>query len=101
MKTSPAARARLGSVTIKLDEADRERVVRLAATRRRTPHDVMKEAIPGHVRIEEARQQFIAAAEASFAQYRETGLHVTLDEFSQWVDRVQQAPEAPAPTCHT
>ena len=50
---------------------------------------------------EEARQNFIAAAETSFEHYKETGLHITLDEFSQWVDKVQEAPEVPVPACHT
>jgi len=53
------------------------------------------------VKKEEARQNFIAAAESSFEHYKETGLHITLDEFSHWVDEVQEIPEAPAPACHT
>lgn len=61
----------------------------------------MKEAILDYVRREEARQNFIAAAEASFAHYKETGLHVTLDEFSTWVDAVQTSPDTPMPTCRS
>ena len=50
---------------------------------------------------EEARQNFIAAAQSSFEHYKETGLHITLDEFSAWVDQVQQDPGAPVPPCHS
>jgi len=101
VKTSSATMTRAGSVTIKLDAADRDRIGALAAAKKRTPHYLMKEAILDYVKKEEVRQNFIAAAESSFEHYKETGLHITLDEFSAWVDRVQQAPDAPAPACHT
>ena len=60
----------------------------------------MKEAILKYVKKEEARQNFIAAAESSFEHYKETGLHITLDEFSTWVDQIQESPDAPVPACH-
>ena len=101
MKTSTAEKPRPGSVTIKLDDADRDRIASLATAKKRTPHYLMKEAILEYVKKEEARQNFIAAAESSFEHYKETGLHITLDEFSHWVDEVQEIPEAPAPACHT
>ena len=100
MKTSIAEKPRTGSVTIKLDDADRDRIASLATAKKRTPHYLMKEAILDYVKKEEARQNFIAAAESSFEHYKETGLHITLDEFSHWVDEVQEIPEAPAPACH-
>jgi len=101
MKTSTAEKPRTGSVTIKLDDADRDSIASLATAKKRTPHYLMKEAILEYVKKEEARQNFIAAAESSFEHYKETGLHITLDEFSHWVDEVQEMPEAPAPACHT
>jgi predicted transcriptional regulator len=101
MKTSTTEKPRTGSVTIKLDDADRDRIASLATAKKRTPHYLMKEAILEYVKKEEARQNFIAAAESSFEHYKETGLHITLDEFSHWVDEVQEIPEAPAPACHT
>ena len=101
MKTSTAEKPRTGSVTIKLDDADRDRIASLATAKKRTPHYLMKEAILEYVKKEEARQNFIAAAESSFEHYKETGRHLTLDEFSHGVDEVQEMPEAPAPACHT
>lgn len=101
MKTTSAEKSRsAGSVTIKLDGADRDRIASLAAARKRTPHYLMKEAILEYVRKEEARQRFIKAAEASFEHYKETGLHITLDEISAWADDVQNSPTAPVPACH-
>ena len=101
MKTSTTEKPRTGSVTIKLDDADRDRIASLATAKKRTPHYLMKEAILEYVKKEEARQNFIAAAESSFEHYKETGLHITLDEFSHWVDEVQEIPVAPATACHT
>ncbi len=101
MKISTTEKPRTGSVTIKLDDADRDRIASLATAKKRTPHYLMKEAILEYVKKEEARQNFIATAESSFEHYKETGLHITLDEFSHWVDEVQEIPEAPAPACHT
>ncbi len=100
MKTVSAEKSRsAGSVTIKLDDADRDRIATLASAKRRTPHYLMKEAILEYVKKEEARQHFIKAAEASFEHYKETGLHITLDEFSTWADDVQNHPTAPVPAC--
>jgi len=89
-----------GTVTVKLTPADRERIASLATMKKRTPHYLMKEAILEYVQREEARQNFINAAEASFKHYKETGLHITLDEFGAWVDAVQTNPDAPITPCH-
>jgi len=101
MKTTASEKPRSGTVTVKLDPSDRDRIAALAAMKKRTPHYLMKEAILEYVRREEARQNFIKAADASFEHYKETGLHITLDEFSAWVDDVQKNPDAPITACHT
>ena len=101
MKPSSIEKPRTGSVTIKLDNADRDRIASLATAKKRTPHYLMKEAILDYVKKEVTRQNFIVAADSSFVHYKETGFHITLDEFSSWVDRVQETPEAPVPACHT
>ena len=88
------------TVTVKLDAVDRARISVLAASKKRTPHYLMKEAILEYVQREEARQQFIQAANASFEQYKETGSHISLDEFSAWVDAVQTDPDVVLPVCH-
>ncbi len=100
MKPLSPEKACAGSVTIKLDDVDRERIAPLASVKKRTPHYLMKEANLDYVKREEARQNFIIAAEASFVHYKETGLHISLDEFSTWVDQLQQDPGAPPPACH-
>lgn len=102
MKTSSVEKPRaVGAVTIKLDVADRDRIATLAFAKKRTPHYLMKEAILEYVKKEEARQNFITAAESSFEHYKETGQHITLEEFSAWVDQVQKTPGTTVPACHT
>ncbi len=89
------------TITFKLDGADRDRIASLATLKKRIPHYRMKEAILEYVKREDARQNIIAAAEASFEHYKETGLHISFDEFSTWVDEAQQGPGARVPACHT
>lgn len=102
MKTTAIEKPRsISMVTIKLDSSDRDRIASLATMKKRTAHYLMKEAILEYVQREEARQNFIQVADASFEHYKETGLHVTLDEFSEWVDEVQKNPNAPITVCHT
>lgn len=102
MKTSAIEKPRSpGTVTVKLDPSDRDRIASLAILKKRTAHYLMKEAILEYVQREEARQNFIKAADTSFEHYKETGLHITLDEFSAWVDDVQKNPDATLTACHT
>lgn len=102
MKTASIEKSRsTGTVTVKLDPSDRDRIATLATLKKRTPHYLMKEAILEYVQREEARQNFIKAADKSFEHYKETGLHITIDEFSAWVDEVQNKPDAPITACHT
>ena len=102
MKPSAIEKPRSSTtISVKLDPSDRDRIASLAAMKKRTPHYLMKEAILEYVQREEARQNFIKAANTSFEHYKETGLHITLDEFSAWVDDVQKNPNAPITACHT
>ena len=100
MTISSSEKPSNGPVTLSLDDVDQDRIASLASAKKRTPHYLMKEAILEHLQKEEARQNFIAAAESSFVHYKDTGLHITLDEFDSWVDQVQQDPSTPMPECH-
>jgi predicted transcriptional regulator len=88
------------NLSLKLDTADRDRLRSLAEYKNRTPHFIMKEAIHKYLEEEEAQQRFVAAAKASRSHYKKTGLHVTHEEFSQWVDALQTNPNAVPPTSH-
>lgn len=102
MKPSSIERPRTsGTVSVKLDASERGRIAALASLKRRTSHYLMREAILDYVSREESRLNFIAAAESSFEHYKQTGLHVTFDEVSTWVDAVQENADTPIPPCHT
>lgn len=101
MQTEPLAQSRTSkNITVKLDDSERERIKVLAAAKKRTPHYLMKEAIQNYLEQEEAEQRFIAAAKQSFEDYKKTGEHITLDEFSAWVKATKSNPEAAMPECH-
>jgi predicted transcriptional regulator len=88
------------NLSIKLELADRDRIRALAAYKNRTPHFIMKEAVRKYLEEEEAEQRFIAAAKESRSHYQQTGLHMTHEEFSSWVDQLQTNPKAAPPVCH-
>jgi predicted transcriptional regulator len=46
------------TISVKLGSETKERIHRLAASRRRSPHWVMREAIEQYVEREEKREQF-------------------------------------------
>jgi predicted transcriptional regulator len=88
------------ATSVKLDDDLRDRVRNLAALRDRSPHWVMREAIKQYVEREEARESFKAEALASWADYRETGQHLTGEEVRAWLDTWGTEAEAELPECH-
>ena len=89
-----------GHLTVKLDSDERLRLQSIAQAKQRTPHFIMREAITRYIEQEEVQQRFLAAAEQSHKHYQETGLHITHEEFSQWVDALQANPQAKPPEIH-
>lgn len=100
MKTAQPNKPSTSLVSVKLDQSDRERLNTLAVSKKRTSHYLMKEAIQEYIKREEIRMNFIRAGEESARHYKETGLHIRLDEFSAWVDAVQTDPDTAMPICH-
>lgn len=92
--------AALSATSIKLDSAMKERVHRLAAARRRSPHWVMREAVEQYVEREEKREQFRQDALAGWANYQATGLHVTAEEADAWLAKLEAGKKAVVPKCH-
>jgi predicted transcriptional regulator len=87
---------RASNMTVK-----RERLKSLAIAKKRTPHYLMKEAIQTYLEKEEVEQRVIATAQASLKHYKETGLHITHEELSAWVEALHHNPKAEFPVCHT
>lgn len=89
------------STSLKLDAEMKDRVQKLAASRKRTPHWLMKEAVEQYVEREEKREQFARDAEASWQHYKETGLHLTGEEVIAWLETWGTDDERSVPECHT
>jgi predicted transcriptional regulator len=89
------------ATSIKIDEALKTRVQRLASQRRRSPHWIMLDAIQQYVEREEARQSFKQEALASWESYKETGLHLTGQEVRTWLNTWGTDDEKPMPESHT
>jgi predicted transcriptional regulator len=92
--------ATLSTTSLKLDSATRERVHRLAAARRRSPHWVMREAVEQYVEREEKRERLRQDALAAWAEYQTTGLHVTAQDADAWLAKLEAGKRAVIPKCH-
>ena len=88
------------TTSVKLDINTKERVQRLAASRRRSPHWVMREAIEQYVEREEKREQFRQDALAAWTDYQTTGLHVSAEEADVWLAKLEAGKNAAPPKCH-
>lgn len=51
-------------------------------------------------RTKEERRAWYQEALDSLEHYERTGLHITFEEYSAWVDRLDTDPDAPFPKCH-
>jgi predicted transcriptional regulator len=92
--------AALSATTLKLDPSIKERIGRLASTRRRTPHWLMREAVEQYVEREEQREKFRQDALAAWADYQTTGLHLTAEEADAWLAKLEAGKRAAIPKCH-
>jgi predicted transcriptional regulator len=88
------------TTSLKLDLDLKERIQRLAAARRRSPHWVMREAVEQYVSREEKREQLRQDALAAWNHYQTTGLHATAEEADAWLAKLEAGEDAEAPECH-
>lgn len=86
--------------TLKVDTELKERVQKLAASRRRSAHWIMLEAVRQFVAREEKREQLRQDALAAWDEYQETGLHATAEEADSWLAKLESGEDAQAPECH-
>jgi predicted transcriptional regulator len=88
------------TTSLKLDRKLKDRVQRLAAIHRRTPHWLMREAVEQYVGREEQRLQLRQDALASWNHFQTTGLHATDEEADAWLSKLEAGKDAEAPDCH-
>ncbi len=91
----------LKPMSLKIDTDTRDRLSRLAHSRKRTAHAIAREAVETYIAREEARDQFSLDAVSAWQHYEETGLHATGDEVMTWVESWGTDRELPPPLCHT
>ena len=87
-------------IAVKLDQDLRDRLQHLAEARDRSTHWLMRKAIEQFVEQEEKREALRQDALNAWAEYQETGIHVTHDEADAWLARLEAGEEAKAPECH-
>jgi predicted transcriptional regulator len=86
-------------VAIKIDEDTKARVKRLADSRQRSPHWLMREAIMQYVDREEKREAFRQDAFQAWEAFRATGQHVTADQADAWLAQLEQGNDVDPPAC--
>jgi predicted transcriptional regulator len=88
------------ATSVKIDDTLKGRVQQLAASRDRSAHWIMCEAIREYVEREEAHESFKAEALASWTDFQETGQHITAHELAGWLTSWGSAEEGDCPQCH-
>lgn len=87
-------------VAVKLDPDVRARIKELAKARDRSTHWMMREAIAQYVDREEKRESFRQNGMRAWAEYQETGLHLTADEADAWLAKLEAGQGEDPPECH-
>ena len=85
--------------SIKLDANSKCRMQRLAATRQRSAHSMMVEAIQQYLEREEQLEQFRNEMEAVWQDYQLTGKTVSATEVVTWMESWFTDDERPMPSC--
>jgi len=88
------------ATSVKLDDDLRSRIQSLAELKHRSAHWIMREAIRDYVEREEKREAFKQDALRAWETYRESGLHLTLEEADAWLAKLERGDDAEIPKCH-
>jgi predicted transcriptional regulator len=88
------------TTSLKLDADIKSRLQKLAQSRRRSSHWLMRAAIEQYVEREERREQLRQGALAAWAEYQATGLHVTAEEADAWLAQLEAGEDAEPPPLH-
>jgi predicted transcriptional regulator len=88
------------ATSVKLNDDLKVRISKLSEQRKRSAHWIMREAIQQYVDREEARESFRQEAEASWAEFQATGMHLTGEETRAWLRTWGTDAETEVPPCH-
>lgn len=82
-----------------LSEQHRLALDKLAKSQQRSVDALINEAISDYIE-KQIEQEFVQRALSGETHYLDTGLHITLDELSQWQKHRGSDSEIPYPQCH-
>jgi predicted transcriptional regulator len=82
---------------VKLDEEIRDRLKSLGASKQRSPHWLMREAIREYLEKEEAIEARNREADQAWTDYQQSGRFVGHDAMAAWLDTWGTGREGPAP----
>jgi predicted transcriptional regulator len=88
------------TTSIKLEPELKDRVQRLAQSRRRSAHWIMREAVEQYVSREEQRERLRQDAHTAWDHYATTGLHVSGEEADAWLAKLENGQNVEPPECH-
>lgn len=88
------------NASIKMPQALRDRLQKLAKVRRHTSHALMLQAIESFVAHEEKREAFRQAGIQAHEEYLQTGLHLNNEETKAWLIELAAGNDVPPPSCH-
>ncbi|MBP1131699.1 MULTISPECIES: CopG family ribbon-helix-helix protein [Serratia] len=88
------------ATSIKIDDELKQRVQHIAATRQRSTHWIMREAIREYVEREEKREALRKDALQAWETYQANGKHLTQDEANSWLTNLEKGDDTEIPECH-
>jgi predicted transcriptional regulator len=86
-------------MAVKLDPEMKERLLRLAAAKRRSPHWIMKEALREYTEKEELAEALRQETLKRWAEYRVTGKSADNEAVMAWLDTWGSERETERPPC--
>lgn len=63
-------------------------------------HSIVIDAVDNHIELLKAKQAYDRQAMKAYQNFKETGLHITLNEFKDWVDSLEMDEPKDMPQCH-
>lgn len=90
----------LRPTTIKIDVDTKARIKRLADARHRSTHWMILDAVRQYIEREEKLEAFRQDAIKAWADYQQSGLHVTADEADTWLADLETGKDVDPPECH-
>jgi predicted transcriptional regulator len=89
------------TTSIKLDAETKARVQRLAESRQRSSHWLLREAVEQYVEREEERERLRTETLQRWHEFETTGLHLTGEEADAWLAKLEAGEDVDPPECHT